>query len=361
MLGILSKTLLFPYYAALKIRHFLYDKSIIKGREYPVPVVCVGNITVGGTGKTPHTEMLLRMLEGRYNIAVLSRGYKRKSKGFRIAKVADTYREVGDEPLQIKQKFPEVTVAVCKSRREGIEKLLALPEGKKGVQKDSTRPDLIILDDGFQHRKVKPSHSIVLMSYSRPVCGDNLLPVGRLRDLPEQIRRADTIIITKSPVAVETDGIIDMERTAAVVESEQVKWRAKLGLGDDQKLFFSIINYCAPKPVFEGIGDMRYVYSGKAVFFTGIANDGEFRNNIVRRYKVLDSIKFSDHRNFSKSDIRRINSWAKKNPTAVAFTTEKDSKRLLGASGLDKSVMARLFYIPIEVSIVPTINLTNFN
>ena len=352
MLGILSKTLLFPYWLVLKIRHFLYDKNIIKGRVFDVPVVCVGNITVGGTGKTPHTEMLIRMLSGRYNIAVLSRGYKRKTKGFRIASVNDTFKEVGDEPLQIKQKFPNVTVAVCGSRVEGIEKLLELPAGEKGVQKDSTRPDLIILDDAFQHRKVKPSHSILLVNWSRPIFGDNLLPIGRLRDLPEQVKRANTIIITKSPVAVEIDGIIDEEKTVAVVRAEEQKWRRNLHLRDDQKLLFSIINYCAPQPVFEGVGDSRYIYSGKAIYFTGIANDTEFRNNLVRKYKILDSLKFADHKNFSKLDVRQINNWAAKNPTAVIFTTEKDSKRLLQCTALSGSVKKRLFHIPIETVIV---------
>ena len=352
MLGILSKTLLFPYWLALKTRHFLYDKNIIKGREFDVPVVCVGNITVGGTGKTPHTEMLIRMLSGKYNIAVLSRGYKRKTKGFRIASVNDTFREVGDEPLQIKQKFPNVTVAVCGSRVEGIEKLLALPLGEKGVQKDSTKPELIILDDAFQHRKVKPCHSILLVNWSRPIFGDNLLPIGRLRDLPEQIRRANTVIVTKSPVAVEIDGIIDEEKTAAVVEAEEQKWRRSLKLRNDQKLLFSIINYCAPQPVFREQGDLRYIYSGKAIYFTGIANDAEFRNNLVRKYKILDSLKFADHKNFSKLDVRQINNWAAKNPTAVIFTTEKDSKRLLQCSTLSESVKKRLFHIPIETVIV---------
>ena len=355
MLGILSKTLLFPYWLVLKTRHFLYDSNIIKGRTFDVPVVCVGNITVGGTGKTPHTEMLLRMLDSKYNVAVLSRGYKRKTKGFRIASVNDTYREVGDEPLQIKQKFPQVTVAVCGSRAEGIEKLLALPEGVKGVQQDSTRPDLIILDDAFQHRRVKPSHSIVLVSWSRPIHNDNLLPIGRLRDLPEQIKRADTVIVTKSPVAVEIDGIIDQEKTREAVAVEEARWRKAMHLRNDQNLLFSIINYCAPLPVFDSEGDTRYVYSGKAIYFTGIANDTEFRNNLVRKYRILDSLKFADHKNFSKFDIARINGWAAKNPTAVIFTTEKDSKRLKQCHSLSDSVKKRLFYVPIETVIVPNL------
>ena len=352
MLGISSKIFLFPYWLALKIRHFLYDKNIKKGSIYPVPVICVGNITVGGTGKTPHTEMIIRLLSEKYRVAVLSRGYKRESKGFRIAQVTDTYKEVGDEPLQIKQKFPHITVAVCKSRREGIEKLLALPQAAAHLQ-DACRPELIILDDGFQHRKVKPAHSVVLVNYSRPIVGDNLLPIGLLRDLPEQIRRADSVIISKSPIAVYADGIMDQYRTAEVVLQQEQKWRGEMKLSAQQKLYFSEIRYGSPLAVFYGEGDSRYIYSKTAIFFTGIANDMEFRNNLVANYKVLDSLKFADHKNFSRADVRKINSWAKKHPTAAIFTTEKDSKRLVSVKGLDKNVISRLFYIPIEVAIFP--------
>ncbi|MBQ8033899.1 MAG: tetraacyldisaccharide 4'-kinase [Bacteroidales bacterium] len=360
MLGILSKTVLFPYYMALKVRHFLYDKNIKKSTSWPVPVICVGNITVGGTGKTPHTEMLIRLLGEKYNIAVLSRGYKRESKGFRIARITDSFKEVGDEPLQIKQKFPDLTVAVCKSRREGIEKLLALPEGKKRGLQDGTRPQVIILDDGFQHRKVKPSHSIVLVNYNKPIFGDNLLPIGSLRDLPGQIKRAESVIISKSPVAIYLDGIMDQERTVEAVKQEESMWRKNLALSDAQRLYFSVIKYGEPLPVFHDKADSRYIYSKSAIFFTGIANDLEFRNNLVAKYKVLDSIKFADHKNFSKSDIRHINSWARKNPTAAIFTTEKDSKRLLTSKGLDENVISRLFYIPIEVTIVPQLKEQEF-
>lgn len=347
MLSLASKTLLFPYFLTLKLRHFLYDKNIKKSRSFTTPVICVGNITVGGTGKTPHTEMLIRHLRNTCKIAVLSRGYKRKSKGFRIAEVTDTFKDVGDEPLQIKQKFTDITVAVCKNRCEGIEKL----QEKAGV---------IILDDGFQHRKVKPKHSIVLVNYNNPIYNDNLLPLGSLRDLPEQIKRADTVIISKSPVAIYTNGIMDNEATMEEVAKEERAWRSNLNLTANQKLYFSIIEYGAPLPVFYGVGDPRYIYSGSAIYFTGIANDNEFKDNLLSKYKVLGSLKFADHRNFSKSDIRRINNWAKENPTAVIFTTEKDSKRLLQIQGLDNNVKIRLFYIPIEVSVVPEIKKEEF-
>ncbi len=352
MLPLKSKILLFPYWMILKMRHFLYNKGILKSTEYPIPVICVGNITVGGTGKTPHTEMIIRMVQDKYRIAVLSRGYKRKTKGFRIAAVSDTFAQVGDEPLQIKQKFPDIIVAVCEDRRTGIDNLLALPEPGNGAE-GPFRPQMIILDDAFQHRKIKPSHNIVLINWYNPLFTDNLLPIGRLRDLPEQIERAHSVIVTKCPRFGEHDGIIDAPLAAQQIAPVAKEWRSRLGLRDDQKLCFSSIFYGSPLPVCTAEGDNRYIYSGNAVFFTGIANDTEFRNHVVGSYKVLDSIKFPDHYNFTRNNIKEINRWAAKYPTSIVLTTEKDSKRLMGNPYLSAELKKRLFYIPIEVQILP--------
>ena len=345
MLSLKSKILLFPYWIALKIRHFLYDKGIFRSRSFPVPVICVGNITVGGTGKTPHTEMIIRMLQKKYRIAVLSRGYRRKTKGFRIATENDTFAHIGDEPLQIKHKFPNIIVAVCADRCEGIEKLLALPQ--------ESRPELIILDDAFQHRRVRPSHSIVLMNWNNPIFTDNLLPLGRLRDLPEQIKRADSVIVTKSPLFGEHDGIIDEELAAEQIAPVERQWRTRLGLRDDQNLCFSSIFYGEPQGVDPKMADNRYIYSGSAVFFTGIANDTQFRDYLSDKYKILNSIKFPDHYNFTKTNIKDINNWAALYPTAAVFKTEKDRKRLIGNPYLSKDLKRRPIDIPIEVRLIP--------
>jgi len=353
MLPLKSKILLFPYWLALKTRHFLYDKGIKKSRQFPVPVICLGNITVGGTGKTPHTEMIIRMLQEKYRIAVLSRGYKRKTKGFRIAAPGDTFAEIGDEPLQIKHKFPNITVAVCEDRCKGIDQLLALPQAPAEGTDAPCRPELIILDDAFQHRRVKPSHNIVLINWHRPIFADNLLPLGRLRDLPEQIRRADTVIVTKSPRFGVHDGIIDAELAAEQIAPVEKEWRSKLGLSDRQKLCFSYICYGEPCGVDPTVADNRYIYSSNAIFFTGIANDKEFRDHISSSYKILSSIKYPDHYNFTKYNIKDLNNWAALHPTAAVFTTEKDSKRLIGNPYLSEDLKKRLFYIPIEVRILP--------
>ena len=346
MLPLKSKILLFPYWAALKIRHLLYDKGIKKSFSFPVPVICIGNITVGGTGKTPHTEMIIRMLQDKYRVAVLSRGYKRKTKGFRIAAQADTFAEIGDEPLQIKHKFPHITVAVCEDRCKGIEQLLALPQ--------ELRPEIIILDDAFQHRRVKPSHSIVLMNWNNPIFSDNLLPLGRLRDLPEQIRRADSVIVTKSPLFGEHDGIIDAPLAAKQIAPVEKEWRTRLGLRKEQNLCFSYITYGAAAAVFPTEGDNRYIYSKSAIFFTGIANDTQFRDHIADTYKILGSLKFPDHCNFTQANIKDINRWAAKHPTSVVLTTEKDSMRLMGNPHISADLKKRLFYIPIEVRLLPS-------
>lgn len=346
MLPLKSKILLFPYWAALKIRHLLYDKGIKKSFSFPVPVICIGNITVGGTGKTPHTEMIIRMLQDKYRVAVLSRGYKRKTKGFRIAALSDTFAEIGDEPLQIKRKFPHITVAVCEDRCKGIEQLLALPQ--------ELRPEIIILDDAFQHRRVKPSHSIVLMNWQNPIFIDNLLPLGRLRDLPEQICRANSVIVTKSPLFGEHDGIIDEPLAAEQITPVEKEWRARLNLRPEQNLCFSYITYGNPKAVFPFEGDNRYIYSKSAIFFTGIANDSQFKEHIADTYKILGSLKFPDHYNFTQANIRDINSWAAKHPTSVVLTTEKDSMRLMSNPHISADLKKRLFYIPIEVRLLPS-------
>ena len=335
----------------ISIRHWMFDCGLLKSEKFKTPIICVGNITVGGTGKTPTAEMIVDYMKDRYKVAVLSRGYGRRTKGYLEVKSTSSSRDVGDEPLQIKHKFPHITVAVCEDRCAGIEQLLALPEPAAGGE-GPFRPQLIILDDAFQHRRVKPSHSIVLVNWHRPIFNDNLLPIGRLRDLPEQIRRAQSVIITKSPLFGEHDGITDYELAAQQLAPVAKEWRKNLQLRDDQQLCFSCILYDEPLPV-DPAADNRYLYAQSAIFFTGIASDTEFRNHIVGRHKVLDSIKFPDHCNFSKGDIKEINNWAAQYPTSAVYTTEKDSKRLIGNPHLSEELKKRLFYIPIKTEIIP--------
>lgn len=325
---ILSRVFLFPYWLALRLRNAAYDKGRRRAVRHPVPVISVGNLTAGGTGKTPMVEYLIRLLHGRNHVAVLSRGYKRHSRGFRMVKADDKALVCGDEPLQIKRKFPDIPVAVDKDRNHGVKQLLALPEAQ--------RPDLILLDDGFQYRKLKPARNLLLVDYNRPVFDDQLLPLGRLRDLPEQIRRADAVVVTKTP------GLVD--------DWDREQMRQRLHLRPDQPLFFTAVRHVAPEPVFPEEADKRYIYSREAFLFTGVADDRPLRVHLVDQYVHIDHKHYGDHHRFTWLDQRALRRYAHKHPRTVLLTTEKDAMRLLHCTRLGAEVRTRLFYIPVETA-----------
>lgn len=362
-----SRIILFPYWLTLKIRHWLYDTGRIKGKSYPIPVICIGNVTVGGTGKTPHVEMIIRLLQDRMNIAVLSRGYKRRTKGFHLLEESDSAQISGDEPLQIKQKFPDTLVAVCEKRQQGIEEILRIIEQKKSDSNDAVedfpidgadifsqpeKPWIILLDDAFQHRKVIPSKNILLVDWNRPIDRDELLPLGNLRDLPEQKKRADIVIVTKCPQMGYLEGIQVEETVWEAAQQQETIWRKRLNLRPEQELYFTAIDYCTPQGVFPKECNTRYIYSKEAVAFSGIATNKDFFNYVELNFKMKDAISFADHKNFTQSDISHIDSLARNNPLAVVLTTEKDSKRLSNSRYINKDLKAKLFYVPIQVNIL---------
>ena len=331
------------YRIALTLRHWFYDKGWKKTFKADVPTVCVGNITVGGTGKTPHTEMILRKLmeNGRENLAVLSRGYKRKSKGFQLAGADATARLVGDEPLQMARKFPMVTVAVDKNRVHGCQLLTSgtgvFPEAKKMADASGNTPvpSVIILDDAFQYRKLEATLNIVLVDYNRPVFEDKLMPWGRLRDFPSQLKRAQVVIVTKCPAELD--------------EVERAEWRKRLKLSDAQPLFFTTVSYCQAEPVFPE-ADTHYLYSKRLVLVSGIANNTPLRQYLSDTYKIMQRLEFPDHHRFSAGDIHSIESAIKANPTACLMTTEKDAQRLRDCKKVPENVRQRLFYTPIQAA-----------
>ena len=354
----IDKILLFPYWLTLKVRHLLYDKGLKKVYKPSVPSVCIGNITVGGTGKTPHTEMILRSVledEDMYgkNIAVLSRGYKRRSRGFQQVSADGRALDFGDEPLQIKKKFPMITVAVDSSRKEGCsfltdpESVKTSKKGRKCIHKDFPKADLILLDDAFQHRAVKAGADIVLVDYSRPVFHDHLMPLGKLRDLPGRIGAADIIIVSKCPKY--TDGW------------EKSKWAEALGVmnydaalcegyrknGRKQYLFFTTIAYDTPQAVFPE-GDPRYLYAQRLILFTGIANDAPLARHLSSSYKIVKHFNFPDHHKFSRADILSIRDAGDAFPTSVIMTTEKDCQRVRDSKAVPESLKRRMFYAPIK-------------
>jgi len=346
----IDQILLLPYWLSLKIRHAMYNHGFIfKEHKAEVPTICIGNITAGGTGKTPHTEMLINLLrqsdEWAYkHIAVLSRGYKRRSRRFQQVMADGTASMYGDEPLQIKKKFPGTTVAVDSSRVEGCE-LLCHPEKlqarkyRKCLNKDFPPSEIIILDDAFQHRSLKADVNIVLVDWNRPLFHDHLIPIGRLRDLPERIHDADIVIVTKCPRYLN--------------EWEKSSFLSALGLKEGQKAFFTYIDYLPLQPVFES-SEQRYIYSKNLILFTGIAKDLPLRRFLSDSYKVVKRFSFSDHHRYTASDMRQIRSAVKTWPTSVVATTEKDAQRVLDCKKVPPEIQERLFEIPIKVEFLTT-------
>ncbi|MBQ2452558.1 MAG: tetraacyldisaccharide 4'-kinase, partial [Bacteroidales bacterium] len=343
-----DKIILAPYYWALRLRHFLYNKGIKKSQRAPVPTICVGNLAVGGTGKTPFTEMLLRLLSSsaetaapesrECKVGVLSKGYGRKSKGFLYVepdekmtvlgasakKRLSAAEKYGDEPLQIKRKFPSVPVAVCSSRIEGCRQM-----AQDGCER-------IILDDAFQHRALQADLNIVLIEYNRPLAKDHLLPLGRLRDIPERIHAADIIIASKCPEYLS--------------EEEKAAWIQSLRLrpDEDKPVFFTHLAYATPCPVFDE-GDKHYLYAQKMIVVSGIANDRPMVGYLSGQYQMSAHLRFPDHHAFTASDLKSMEKAAAKTPNAIILTTEKDSQRLRPLRDkLSSNVCQRLFYLPIE-------------
>jgi tetraacyldisaccharide 4'-kinase len=356
----IDKILLFPYWLSLKLRHFFYDSGLRKVSSADVPTICIGNITVGGTGKTPHTEMLIRTLLqdeewGSRSIAVLSRGYKRKTKGFQQVTSDGTALAYGDEPLQIKKKFPGITVAVDKSRTDGCDflahpdKLQTTKKGKKCIDKDLPAADLIILDDAFQHRALKPTLSIVLVDYNRPIFKDHLLPMGRLRDLPERIAAADIVIVSKCPNDVNAWEKCTWAENLGIRNFDAASCSGTRRNGKKQHIFFSTITYDAAEAVFPE-GNPRYIYTNRLVLFSGIANDAPLLSYLSSDYKIVRHFKFPDHHKFSRADINTIASAAKEFPTSVIMTTEKDCQRIRDCHKTKEELKQRMFYSPIKTA-----------
>jgi tetraacyldisaccharide 4'-kinase len=311
------------YGAVVALRNMFYDRGLFVSYSFGIPVISIGNITVGGTGKTPHTEYLIDVLSRDFNLAVLSRGYKRQSKGFRYIETDDSVSQTGDEPLQIKRKYPDVVIAVDADRVQGIKRL----------QTDYPRLDLILLDDAFQHRRVLPSLSIVLIDCNRPVWNDSFLPVGRLRDCLSSLYRADIIVITKCPP--------DMSQGFKQNCADKLKKYNK-------PIYFSRFEQ----------GDTYSLSSDKSSFdssnvlaVSGIANPAVFFGQIEKQYPkaVIEHCVFPDHHAFSEKDVRNI---LKKAGSRAILTTEKDGVRLFSYfCKSNERVPDNIYCVPIKVKI----------
>ncbi len=323
------------YGFVIKIRNFMFDYGILKSAEFDIPVIVVGNISVGGTGKTPAVEYLIQHLQNKYKIAVLSRGYKRKTKGFILADNLASVETIGDEPFQIFLKFPNITVAVDEQRVRGIKNLLNA----------ENKPELIILDDAFQHRYVKPILSLLLIDYTQSFLKDHYLPLGRLRDDPEERHRAEILLVTKTPTNIKP---IDMRIIAT-----------DLTLKPYQSLFFSAIDYKGLMPVFDNQmfaidTDVLMKQNYSILIVTGIGNPKPIIDYCKTISDEIDVISFSDHHQYNEKDIEKI---LKKFETIssenkIIVTTEKDAVRFKAIKKTDKQFEQNMFYYPIEMKIL---------
>lgn len=320
------------------VRNKMFDWGVLKEVSFGIPVVGVGNITVGGTGKTPHVEYILECLRYKRNIAVLSRGYKRKTRGFIVASSKSTPDSIGDEPLQIYEKFGgTVKVAVCESRVKGVRELI----------KKYPKLDLIVLDDSFQHRYIKPKLNIMLMDYTRPVYSDDILPLGRMRESSDARYRADMVITTKCPSDISA---LDMRIVSK-----------RLELLPYQKLYFSTFDYGGLIPVFPDDCAQRVLISeisgdDSVVLLTGVANPRPFVNHFRSFPFKKKVLHFPDHHDFKKSDLHEIQSKFEALPGKRKFiiTTEKDAVRISHNPYFPVELRPYIFYIPIGVRMLET-------
>ena len=285
------------------------------------------NITVGGTGKTPTVEMLVEHYSEENNVVVLSRGYGRNTKGYRVVSVDDSYRTVGDEPLQIKLKFPDALVVVCEKRAEAIHR----------IEAEHPEINLIIMDDGFQHRSVKAKVNIILVDSTRPIENDKMLPLGRLRDLPSRLSAAHIFIVTKCS---ETMTPIDKRL-----------WYNQLRSIAYQKVYFTRIKSPMIEPLFHFAEREEVNYGQRAILVTGIGNPRPFIADAESKFNVVDKLIFRDHHDFTAEDMRRLYDKLKNNPRAVIIMTEKDAVRLRRAR-LPEQLMRAMYYQPIEINFI---------
>ena len=318
------------YGLIIYIRNLLYDWGVFRSQAVPVRTIGVGNLAVGGTGKTPHTISIVEHLKITQKVAVLSRGYKRKTKGFVLANAHSTANEIGDEPMLIHSTFPEVPLAVCENRVAGVRQLL------------QAHPDLdvVILDDVFQHRKIKIDDSIVLTAYDRLYVNDRMLPWGRLRDCKRSIRRAQAVVVTKCPES------LSEEQMQAV--------RGKLNLNSQQTLHFSTVKYAPLRSVFPEnkneikIADLK---DGSILMLTGIANPKYMHDYLSKYCNNIQPTVFSDHHDFTRKDMEHIQSqFSAMSADGIILTTEKDAMRLLVHPNFPSELKAKTYALPIRVA-----------
>ncbi|MHC1708434.1 MAG: tetraacyldisaccharide 4'-kinase [Bacteroidales bacterium] len=316
------------------LRNIAFDIGLLPSESYNVPVISVGNLNMGGTGKTPHVEYLVRLLQDKYKIATLSRGYRRKTSGFFLAGNEASAETIGDEPLQYWRKFPGIIVAVCENRREGIKKLLELhPE-----------TEVILLDDAFQHRYVKPGLSILLTDYHKPFTADHIFPFGKLREFRSGYKRADIVVVTKTPKIFSP-----ITRRSMTEEIKPVH---------HQRLYFSYLKYMTPM----SLDPMNFIHCkssyNEVLMVTGIANPDPLEIHLKESgfFNELHPMIFPDHHLFTDKDVKKISESFHNIVTKnkVMITTEKDAMRLRDPALAHLLEDIPVYYFPVEVEIHKT-------
>ena len=322
------RLILFPFsvlYALItEVRNYLYDKGVLKQYEFDIPVISVGNLNVGGSGKTPQIEYLIRLLQDDYKVAVISRGYKRLTKGFVEADENATSETIGDEPYQIYRKFKDVIVAVGEDRVAAVRKVL-----------DKHHPDVILLDDAFQHRRIKPGFQILLTSFKLLFYNDLLLPAGNLRELPKNAKRADVIVVTKSPENLESE----VEKNI----------RQKIKKYSGKAVFFSGISYENHVTNGKKMLLISTLQEYEILLVTGIANPLPLFGFLSEKNIKFVNLKFGDHHRFSLADIQQIKMKFDrlKSSKKLILTTEKDFVRLASLLSCED-----FYYLPIKTQMV---------
>lgn len=320
-----------PYHWVTWIRNKAFDKGLFVSSAFELPVICVGNITVGGTGKTPHTEYLIKLLKDKYRLAVLSRGYGRKSSGYILAGKDVSMQQLGDEPYQIYTKFSDITVAVDEKRVHGILALLS--------RKDE--PEVILLDDAYQHRYVKAGMNILLIDYNRPLWRDCVLPFGRMRESVQGVDRADIVIVTKCPRSI-SDG-------------EMSKIKECITKINNVPVFFSTMRYGEHYPLFPlQAASAPSVDKGcNILLVTGIAKPAPLKAELERRGATVRLMQYADHHNFSSAELEKIAStFTAMSSGSIIMTTEKDASRLASYKSLPHIIKNNIYVLPIEVEIL---------
>lgn len=314
----------------------MFDWNILPSENFDVPVISVGNITVGGTGKTPQVEYLIKMLSASsYRVAVLSRGYKRNTRGFRLVTMSSTAAEVGDEALQIKRKFPTAVVAVDANRRRGIARLI----------KQMPDIDVVLLDDAYQHRFVTPAISILLTSYNRMIYEDKILPVGRLREPIGEKSRANIVIVTKCPEELKP---IDFRLLSK-----------HLNLYPYQSLYFTSLQYEQLAPVFPAekpkpltVEQLRESH-GEVLIACGIATPEPFIEYLEQYASRTKVWRCADHHDFTARELKKIEEWivasTEQGGDGYVIVTEKDASRLIDNLKVPAAVKQHLYYLPVHI------------